>query len=420
MDEPQTPAMSAAGPEDGFERQMSGFRDFYQFLAPTRVVAGRDLIGGIGFEFAKEGAARVLIITDEVIDGTGLIDRVRAGVQDGGLEVAGTFTSVPPDSDSAVVVAAAEQGREQGADSILAVGGGSVMDTAKAANVIFVHGGEPREWEGYFGLPRDNDGMGRPQELAPLACIPTTCGTGSEMSFAAVIKDREQHVKFQVADFPMFPRLALLDPEATRTLPPALVAATGMDAMTHAIEGYVSREWTPHGDAYAMQALRMLRANLRRAVEHPDDEDARGNMLIAANLAIQPTSAAAIGIAHSLSHPCGAHFDVPHGVANAINLPWVIEYNAAGGEDIAAKYRDIADVFGVESGGPGTAVGHALAEHVRKLVRDLGLPTRLSEVGVPEAGIPLLVEGAMGDGCTLVNPREPSEEDFAELYRLAL
>ena len=149
------------------------------------------------------------------------------------------------------------------------------MDTAKAANVIFVHGGEPREWEGYFGLPRANDGMGRPQELAPLACIPTTCGTGSEMSFAAVIKDRDQHVKFQVADFPMFPRLALLDPEATRTLPPQLVAATGMDAMTHAIEGYVSREWTPHGDAYAMQALRMLRDNLRRAVEHPDDEDAR-------------------------------------------------------------------------------------------------------------------------------------------------
>ena len=110
-----------------------------------------------------------------------------------------------------------------------------------------------------------------------------------------------------------------------------------MDAMTHAIEGYVSREWTPHGDAYALQALRMIRDNLERAVAHPEDDDARGNMLIAANLAIQPTSAAAIGIAHSLSHPCGAHFDVPHGVANAINLPWVIEFNAAGGEDIADK-----------------------------------------------------------------------------------
>jgi alcohol dehydrogenase class IV len=401
-------------------RQMAGFKDFYQFTAPTRVIAGRDLLGGAGFEFAKEGARRVLIITDEVIRGTGLVDKVAAGLDDGGLEVAGVYDGVPQDSDAAVVKAAAAAAHEHGADSLMAVGGGSVMDTAKAANVIFVHGGEPREWEGYFGLPRADDGLGRPEELAPLACVPTTCGTGSEVSFAAVIKDREEHIKFQIGDFPLYPRLAILDPESTRTLPPGLTAATGMDAMTHAIEGYVSSEWSPHGDAYALQALRLLRDNLRRAVEHPDDDDARGNMLIAANLAIQPTNTGAIGIAHSLSHPCGAHFDVPHGVANAINLPWVIEFNAAGGEDVADRYRDINDLLGLEVGGSGTDVGHALAEHVRDLVRALGLPTRLSEVGVPESGIPLLVEGAMGDGCTLVNPIEPSEEDFAELYRKAL
>jgi alcohol dehydrogenase class IV len=401
-------------------RQMAGFKDFYQFTAPTRVIAGRDLLGGAGFEFAKEGARRVLIITDQVIRGTGLVDRVAAGLEDGGLELAGIYDGVPQDSDAAVVKAAAEAAHEHGADSLMAVGGGSVMDTAKAANVIFVHGGEPREWEGYFGLPRADDGLGRPEELAPLACVPTTCGTGSEVSFAAVIKDREEHIKFQIGDFPLYPRLAILDPESTRTLPPSLTAATGMDAMTHAIEGYVSSEWSPHGDAYALQALRLLRDNLRRAVEHPEDDDARGNMLIAANLAIQPTNTGAIGIAHSLSHPCGAHFDVPHGVANAINLPWVIEFNAAGGEDVADRYRDINDLLGLEVGGSGTDVGHALAEHVRELVRELGLPTRLSEVGVPESGIPQLVEGAMGDGCTLVNPIEPSEEDFAELYRKAL
>jgi lactaldehyde reductase len=190
--------------------------------------------------------------------------------------------------------------------------------------------------------------------------------------------------------------------------------------MTHAIEGYVSSEWSPHGDAFALQALRMLRDNLEHAVEHPEDDAARGNMLIAANLAIQPTSTGAIGIAHSMSHPAGAHFGVPHGVANAINLPWVIEFNAAAGEDIAAKYRDINEIFGLEVGGDGASVGHALAEKVRSVVRSLGLPTRLSEVGVPESGIPVLVEGAMGDGCTLVNPVEPSEEDFAELYRKAM
>jgi lactaldehyde reductase len=164
----------------------------------------------------------------------------------------------------------------------------------------------------------------------------------------------------------------------------------------------------------------MIRDNLEQAVGNPDDDDARGNMLIAANLAIQPTSSNAIGITHSLSHPCGAHYNVPHGIANAINLPWVIEYNAAGGEPIADRYRDINEIFGLEVGGSGEQVGHALAEHVRDVTKRLGLPTRLSEVGVPEEGIPLLVEGAEGDGCTLVNPREPTTEDFAELYRKAM
>jgi alcohol dehydrogenase class IV len=401
-------------------RQMRGFKDFYQFTVPTRVIAGRGLLDGMGFELTKEGAKRVAVITDAVIRGTGLVDRVVAGIEDGGLEVAAIFDGVPPDSDSAVVVAAAEQAKAEGADAFLAVGGGSVMDTAKLADVVFTHGGEPRDWEGYYGLPRADDGLGRPFDLAPLACVPTTAGTGSESSFAAVIKDREEHVKFQVADFPMYPRLAVLDPESTRTLPPAIAAATGMDAMTHAIEGYVSREWTPHGDAYALQALRLIRDNLGRAVQTPEDDDARGSMLIAANLAIAPTSSNAIGIAHSLSHPAGAHFDVPHGVANAINLPVVIEFNAAGGSDIADRYRDINALLGLEVGGDDATIAHALAEHVRAVVAGLGLPTRLSEVGVPESAIPVLVEGAMGDGCTLVNPREPTEEEFAELYARAL
>ena len=396
---------------------MAGFKDFYQFSAPTRVIAGRDLLASAGFEFAKEGAHRVLLITDTVIRATGLADRVIEGLQDGGLEVAAIFDAVPQDSDSAAVAAAAELARESAADSFLALGAGSVMDSAKVANLLFTHGGQAREWEGYYGLPRADDGAGRALELAPLACIPTTAGTGSEVSFAAVIKDREAHVKYQIGDFALIPRLAILDPAATATLPPVLAAATGMDAMTHAIEGYVSRDWNAHADAYALHALRLIHENLERAVQTPADESARGNMLIAASLAIVPTTSGALGIAHSLSHPCGALYDVPHGIANAINLPGTIEYNAAGGEDIAARYRDVAELLGVP---PRGEVGHALAEHLRTLVRSLGLPTRLSQVGVPESGIALLVEGAMGDACTLVNPREPTAEDLAELYRRAL
>ncbi len=401
-------------------RQMAGFKPFYQFAAPTRVIAGEGLIDSAGFEFMKENASRPLIVTDRVIRDTGLIDRVSAGVEDGGLEVAGVFDEVPQDSDTEVVERVAAAAKDAGADSFLAVGGGSVMDTAKAANVIFTHGGTVRDWEGFLTLPRDKDGSGRPVPLAPLAAIPTTAGTGSEASFAAVVKDRADRIKLEIGDSALFPELAILDPVATATLPPAIAAATGMDALTHAIEGYVSSEWNQHTDAFALHAIRLIRDNLERAVSDTSDTEARGNMLAAASMAIAPSGSGAIGITHSMSHPCGGHFEVPHGVANAINLPWVIEYNAAGGEDIADRYRAISEVLVVDAAGDGEAVGSALADHVRGLTSRLGLPGRLSEVGVPEEGIPDLVEGALGDGCTLVNPREPTEEDFTELYRRAL
>jgi alcohol dehydrogenase class IV len=401
-------------------RQMAGFKPFYQFAAPTRVIAGHELIESAGFEFTKEGARRALVVTDEVIRGTGLVDRVADGLSDGGVEVAGIFDQVPQDSDTEAAASCANQAREAGADSLLAVGGGSVIDTAKAANVVFTHGGAVRDWEGFLTLPRDNDGTGRPKRLAPFAAIPTTAGTGSEASFAAVVKDRSERIKVEVADFPLFPDLAILDPDATATLPAPVAAATGMDALTHAIEGYVSSEWNQHSDAFALHAMRLIRDNLATAVEDTTDAGPRGNMLVAASMAIAPTGSGAIGITHSMSHPCGGQYEVPHGVANAINLPWVIEYNAAGGEDIADRYRAIAELMGVDAAGGGEAVGKALADHVRGLTSRLGLPQRLSEVGVPEEGIPVLVEGAMGDGCTLVNPREPTEDDFAELYRRAL
>ena len=396
------------------------FKDFYQFASPTRVVAGRGLIGSVGFEFAKEGAGRVQIVTDGVIRGTGLVEKVDEGLVDGGLEVAGVFDDVPQDSDTGVVRRCAEAAKEAGADSFLAVGGGSVIDTTKGADVVFTHGGSIPEWEGVYQLPREGDGMGKPLPLAPLAAIPTTAGTGSEVSPVAVIKDTERGVKIFVLDFPIAPDLAILDPAATATLPPAIAAATGMDALTHAIEGVTSTEWSPHGDAYSLHAIRLIRDNLERAVADGSDEEARGNMLVAANLAIVPTGLGATGITHSMSHPCGARYGVPHGVANAINLPPVIEFNAGAGEEVADQFRTVAEVLGVDAAGDGASVGRALADHVRELRSRLGLPGRLSEVGVPEEGIPQLAEDAMGEGPTLVNPREASEEDFVALYKQAL
>ena len=396
---------------------LEGFKDFYQYASPTRVIAGRELLESTGFEFLKEGAHRVFLVTDQVIRGTGLVEKVEAGITGGGLELAGIFDDVPQDSSTAVCDRCAEAAREAGADSFLALGGGSVMDTAKVADAVFTHGGTAREQEGFFLLPRDDDGMGRPLELAPLACIPTTAGTGSEVSMAAVIKVPEERIKLEIADFPLFPRLAILDPETTRTLPAAVAAATGMDAMTHAVEGYVSQDWSPHQDARSLHALRLIRDNLERAVEGGErEEEARGNMLIAANLAIT----VALGSVHAMSHPAGAQFGVPHGVANAIHLPHVIRFNARGGDSIAGRYRDIGELLGLATGGSGVDAADALAAHITELVGRLGLPTRLSQAGVPESGIPALVEGAMGDGTTLLNPREAGEDEYAELYAQAL
>jgi alcohol dehydrogenase class IV len=396
------------------------FKDFSQFASPTRVVAGRDLLSGAGFEFSKEGGARVLLVTDEVIRATGLADRVIAGLEDGGLESAAVFDDVPQDSEAGVAKACAEAAKEAGADSFLALGGGSVIDTAKAANVIFTHGGEIADYEGVYSLPRLSDGLGKPLPLAPMAAIPTTAGTGSEVSPVAVIKDAARGIKIFILDFPLAPDLAILDPDSTATLPPQIAAATGMDALTHAIEGVSSTEWSSFADAYSLHAMRLIRDNLERAVTDTSDEEARGNMLVAANLAIVPTGLGATGIAHSMSHPCGARHGVPHGVANAINLPVTIEYNAEGSEETADRYRDAADALGVDAAGAGAEVGAALAAWVSDLRGRLGLPGRLSEVGVPEDSIPQLAEDAMGEGSTLPNPREPTQEDFEELFRRVL
>lgn len=400
----------------------AGFKDYYQFVHPTRVVVGRGMLESIGFEFQKEGAKRAFIVTDQVIRETGLVDKVVAGLEDGGVEVAGTFDEVPADSSMETCQAGAEAAKASGADSLVAVGGGSVMDTAKAANAVFTHGGVVLDYEGLFTLPRADDGMGLPEPLAPLACVPTTAGTGSEVSFGAVIKDLGQKRKILLGDFPLFPRLAILDPESTRTLPPAIAAATGMDAMTHAMEAFTSPEWSPHGEAFCLQALRMIRDNLETAVADPSNEEARGNMLVAASIAIVPGAAgtSTLGAVHSMSHAVGGVHGVPHGVANSINLPHVVRFNAAAGPAVADRYRRLAELMGADAGGSDEEVADSLASWLTDTSARIGLPGRLSEVGVPEASTAELVDAAMGDGCSLTNARELLPEDFETLFEAAL
>ena len=355
----------------------------------------------------------MFVVTDQVIRETGLVDKVIAGVEDGGLEVAGVFDDVPQDSSTEVVDRCAEEGKAAGADSFLAVGGGSVMDTAKIADAVFTHGGSAAESEGFFLMPREDDGVGRPLPIAPLACIPTTCGTGSEVSMGAVVKDHERKVKLEIADFPLFPRLAILDPDTTATLPPHIAAATG------------------HGrDDPRDRGLRVARLEPapgrpldRRPEADPRQPRAGGGRPVRRGGAREHADRGVAGD-HDLArvHPR----DVPS-LRRALQRP-----PRRGERDQPAAHRPLQRRGRrghrrplPRSGGDlrrgdrriGADVGDAFASHIEGMVERMGLPTRLSQVGVPEDGIPALVEGAMGDGLSLMNPREPTEEDYERLYK---
>jgi alcohol dehydrogenase class IV len=368
---------------------MTGFKDFYQYASTTRVIAGRDLLSSTGFEFQKEGARRVFVVTDEVIRGTGLVDRIEAGVTDGGLEVVGVYDRVPQDSSTHVCDECAAAAKEAGADSFLAIGGGSVMDTAKVADAVFTHGGSAREQEGFFLMPRDDDGMGRPHDIAPLACIPTTSGTGSEISMAAVIKDPDEKVKIEIADFPLFPRLAILDPDTTRT-----PAAEGgrrhghgrRDARDRGIrldrlEPAPGRALAarPADDPRQHRARRRARRGGRGgARQHADRGQPRHDDR--ARLGARDVAPGRRPVRRAARR---GQRDPPAARDPA---------QRAGSEEIADRYRDIGEVFDIAE----PDIGAALAAHITGLVDRLGLPTRLSQVGVPEDGIPALVEGADG------------------------
>ncbi len=363
------------------------------------------MIEGTGFEFSKEGAKRPLLVTDEVLRGTGLVDRVIAGLEDGGLEAAAIFDSVPQDSDTAVVVACAAAAKEAGADSFLAVGGGSVMDTAKAANVIFTHGGAVADWEGVYVLPREDEGLGRPLPLAPAAAIPTTAGTGSEVSPVAVIKDSERQIKFVILDFTVAPDLAILDPVATETLP-ARDRGGDRHGRAHPRDrgAHLDRVEPPFrrlraardpADPREPRASRERSLGRGRAREHagrrqPGDraDRARGD---------RHRPFALASLRGPLRSPArGRQRDPPAGDDR-------VQRRRASRRSSTATGRSASCSTSTQAGAE-RAVGSALADWVRDLRSRLGLPGRLSEVGVPEEGIPQLAADAMGEGSTLVNP----------------
>lgn len=387
--------------------------DFFQFACSTKIVFNPGIARDFSVELSALNLLRPLVLTDKMLVKNGLVAPIIEGFKAAGLELAGVFDDVPSNSELGVIKRCSELAIEKGADGLIAIGGGSVIDTAKGVDILLTHGGN---------LVEDYSGAETlPGPLKPLVAIPTTAGTGSEVTHAAVILDEGNHVKLSFVDRNLSPHLAILDPELTVGLPPRLTAATAMDALTHAIEAYTSIQANPLSDALALRAIPLIRRNILRAVLHGEDLDARGALLAAATMAGIAFDHAMVGVVHGMAHSLGGLLGVHHGTANSIFLPWGMKYNST---VCAGKYAEIASCLGIKTDGLSAEAGaHAAIEAIQRLQKELfdacGLPFRLRDVGVQEGLLESIAEGAVNDGTSFYNPREVVKEEVLEEIRKA-
>jgi aldehyde dehydrogenase (NAD+) len=377
----------------------------YQYEPRTRVLSGPGSMVKLYAELEAMGKRRALVVTDAGVVGAGLLGRLREAL---GPRVVAVFDKVEQDSGLGIVDAAIALGRSSGADVIVSLGGGSCIDTAKAAAVGLANGWSAIESIGMYHLP------GAP---ATHVAIPTTAGTGSEVTNVAVVKNERTGTKAYILDPLVAPDLAILDPTLIVGLPQRMTAATGLDALTHAIEAYTGRSANSMSDAQALHAIRLIARWLRVAVAEGGNLEARSQMQTAATLAGWAISSSTVGLVHAMSHTIGARHGVPHGIGNGILLPHVIRFNG-GVPAAAARHVDVAEALGVHASADKATA--AAADAVEALLRDCKHPTRLSEVGVPKENIAALSEIAVTDMAGAASARRASPGEIEQLYRAAL
>ncbi|NHI89601.1 MAG: iron-containing alcohol dehydrogenase [Candidatus Thorarchaeota archaeon] len=355
---------------------------------------------------------KAFIVTDKIINGLGLAEKVCRILTQKQWEAA-IWDGVEPDPKISTVKSAAEAIKRFGADWIIAVGGGSVMDTAKAAWVLY----EKPDVELHALTPFDELGL---RTKAKLICIPTTTGTGSEATKAIVIRDDETGRKFATINPELTPDIALLDPEFVVGLPKNLTAYTGMDALTHAIEGYISVWKNDFSDGCSLQSVRMIFEWLPKSVENLSDLEAREKMLIAACLAGMSFGNSQAALAHSLGHSMGSVLRTHHGMSVGMALPYTVEFNCIDGGDAAKQYSELARMIGVSGkGDKKTSINFAQA--IRDFMKTVGCPASFKEAGIKKkefnAGLEKMVEFAMMDTSLTMNPRNTDSEEIRKLYQ---
>lgn len=370
---------------------------------------GAGCVSVVPDELARRGFAKALVVTDQVLLDTGVTTRVTDLLGAAGFPYE-VFSDVAPNPPIANVLAGLEAFRSAGADVLVAVGGGSPQDTCKAVGIIAAN---PE-----FADVRSLEGVAETKNPAvPIIAIPTTAGTASETTINYVITDTERQRKFVCVDPHDIPVMAVVDSEMMASAPRSLTVATGLDALTHAIEGYTTAGAWELSDLFHLKAIQTIAASLRQAAE--GDAEAMERMALAQYVAGMGYSNVGLGLVHAMAHPLGAFYGAPHGVANGILLAAVMAYNAP---STGERFRDIAAAFGVEDAMtmPLEDARAAAVEAVAALARDLGNPATLREVGASEADLPALAQAAFDDVCAGGNPRPATVAEIEELYRSVL
>ena len=374
-----------------------------QFFMPSNNLIGAGALEMAVTQMAGMGFTKALIVTDAPLVKLGFAERLTALLKQAGMDSA-VFDDVKPNPTVANVNAGLAALQKLGADCVVSLGGGSPHDAAKGIALLASNGGKIEDYEGL-------DKSAKPQ--LPLIAVNTTAGTASEMTRFTIITDESRHVKMAIVDKHVTPILSVNDPVLMEDMPASLTAATGMDALTHAVEAYVSTAHNPITDACALQAIALIAQYLPTAVQSPRDKTAREQMAYAQFLAGMAFNNASLGYVHAMAHQLGGFYDLPHGVCNALLLPHVEQFNM----------RAAADRLGVVgrtlAGHNADLAGLGPIEAIQKLARTVGIPATLRELGVKESDFETLATNAMKDVCGLTNPVQPTLEEVVGIYRAA-
>ncbi len=385
---------------------MKSFKPF-TFTAPTQIVFGAGVSQQAGQRAVRLGMSKALLVTDGGLVKTGIPQKIAASLEQAGIEHV-LFSDVQSNPTTDQVAAGLEAYREGKCDGLVAVGGGSSIDVAKAVGILATNGGQIVDYEAPAKVEKP---------IPPLIAIPTTCGTGSEVTVFVVITDEARHYKLTVVSRRVIPKMALVDPDLLASLPAWLLAATGVDALTHAIESYTNLVVDPLSEALDLRAIELVAEHLRPAVANGDPH-ALASMALASTTAGIGLSNARQGLCHAMAHPVSGYAGVHHGVANAILLPHVMAFNVIGNP---GKYATIAAVMGepIEGLSLMDAAEYSVTA-VQRLTSDVNIPQTLRDVGVTDEMIEPMAQDAIRSGNVKINPRRATLEDVIAIYRQAM